>query len=125
MGSYYCVAFFLVVSIFFSYLYYLLLPLIERFPALVYNTDSFSGKAVVNYIDCPYASVSIQTTIGYGGIIPASFLAKALSMSQSVFGHIYLVFSTTLFTARAILKSKKASSILQVIRTESQRKVLP
>ena len=125
MSPYYCVAFFLVVSIFFSFFYYLLLPLIEGSPALISNTDSSSRTAVVNYIDCLYFSVTTQTTIGNGDIIPASFLAKALPMVQSVFGYIYLAFLIALFTARAILKSKKTSNILQVIRTESQRKVLP
>jgi len=125
MSSYYCVAFFLVVSIFFSYLYYQLLPLIEGSPALIHNTDSSSGTAVTNYIDCLYFSVTTQTTIGYGDIIPASFLGKAFSMYQSVFGNIYLAFLIALCTARAILKSKKTSNILQVIRTDSQRKALP
>lgn len=125
MSSYYCVAFFLVVSIFFSFLYYLLLPLIQGSPALIHNTDSASGKAVVNYIDCLYFSVTTQTTIGYGDIVPSSFLGKVSSMTQSVFGYIYFAFLIALFTTRAILKSKKTSNILQVIRTEGHRKVLP
>jgi len=125
MSSYYCVVFFLVVSIFFSYLYYQLLPLIEGSPALIHNTESSSGTAVANYIDCLYFSVTTQTTIGYGDSIPASFLGKAFSMFQSDFGYIYLAFLIALFTARAILKSKKTSNILQVIRTDGQIKALP
>ncbi len=106
MSSYYAVVFFLLVSVFFSLLYYIFLPLLEGSSVLGYK-DSSLGTEITSFVDCLYFSVTTQTTVGYGDIVPTSFLGKTCSIVQCAFGYLYLGFLISLFTAKAILKSKR------------------
>lgn len=104
--SYYAIAFFVIVTLFFAFLYYMILPLFAGYPPLIYATGRVSGE-VVNFVDCLYFSATTQATVGYGDIIPNSVSGKTCSMIQGVFGYLYLAFLISLFTAKAVLKSKQ------------------
>ncbi len=105
--SYYAIAFFVIVSLFFALLYYMILPLFTGYPPLSYATGEVSGEEVVNFVDCLYFSATTQATVGYGDIIPTSVSGKTCSTIQGVFGYLYLAFLVAIFTAKAVLKSKQ------------------
>lgn len=108
----YIIIFYLLIAIFFSLCYHFVLPLIEGIPALEYK--SAAGKEYVNnFFDCFYFSITSQTTVGYGDIVPTTFSGKVLTMIQVVFGFFYLAFTISFFTARSVLKSDKFEAFMK------------
>jgi hypothetical protein len=108
----YIIIFYLLISLLFSLCYHFVIPLIEGIPTLEYN-KSVNGKEYVNnFFDCFYFSITSQTTVGYGDIVPSSFSGKLLTMIQVVFGFFYLAFTISFFTARAVLKSDKFEAFM-------------
>ena len=109
---YYIILFYLAVSVLFSLCYFIILPLFEGHPSLKYNISTQSSSYVNDYFDCFYFSITSQTTVGYGDIIPASFLGKTITAIQVIFGYFYLAFTISIFTCKAILKSDRFKSFL-------------
>ncbi len=109
---YHIIISYLAVSLIFSLIYYSILPLIDGIPSLKYNTNSVSPFYVNNYIDSLYFSITSQTTVGYGDIIPVNLSGKITVLLQVVFGYFYLAFTMAVFTSHFILKSDKFKSIL-------------
>jgi len=112
---YYAVLFFILVSLFFSMLYIVVLPRLEGLPALSRNGKEVFSVEFVSFLDCLYFSVTTQTTLGYGDIIPISVSGKTCSIIQAAFGYIYLAFLISVFTSRAVLRSKKLQTYLQTM----------
>lgn len=110
--SYYAIAFFVVVSLFFAFLYSMILPFFAGYPPLIYATGRVSGE-VANFVDCLYFSAATQATVGYGDIIPNSVSGKTCSMIQGVFGYLCLAFLISIFMAKAVLKSKQFRALCQ------------
>jgi len=107
-SSYYAVILFIIVSIFFSLIYQMFLPLLdEGSSALRYNAHELFGAETTSFLDSLYFSIITQTTVGYGDIVPVSFSGKVCSMIQCTFGYLYLGFLIFLFITKAILKSKR------------------
>lgn len=112
-SGYYIVLGYLGISIIFSFCYYIILPLFEGVPALRHNIFSENASYVGGYFDCFYFSITSQTTVGYGDIIPATLGGKVISMAQVVFGYFYLALAVSFFTVRAIVKSDKFEKFLR------------
>jgi Ion channel len=55
------------------------------------DPDAFKGLDVVDSSSLLYFGFITQATVGYGDITPASDLARALAVVQSVLGQLYLV----------------------------------
>jgi len=109
----YTVLFFILVSLFFSLLYFAVLPRLEGSPALSRNGKEIFSVEFVSFLDCLYFSVTTQTTLGYGDIIPISVSGKICSIIQAAFGYIYLAFLISVFTSRAVLRSKRLQKYLR------------
>lgn len=114
---YYMILFYLLISVIFSIFYYLLFPAIEGVASLKHNN---SPHYVNNYIDALYFSITSQTTVGYGDIVPATFLSKMAVMLQVVFGYFYLAFTIAIFTLHSILKSDKFQKLLKFYSNNSK-----
>lgn len=106
----YIIFFYIAASMIFGLIYYAALPLIEGTPSLEYNTEV--KKHVDNFFECFYFSITSQTTVGYGDIIPGTSGARLCAMIQTVFGFFYLAFTISFFTAKRILKSDKFEMFL-------------
>jgi len=113
MSSCYAIVFFLVVSIFFSLLYFMFVPFIEGNSPLGHNSNQFPRTEVVSFLDCLYFIVTTQKTVGYGDIIPIFVLGKACSIIQGVFGYLYLAFLISILTSKAIMESRKIQVYFQ------------
>lgn len=109
-GIFYILFFYLFVAFVFSLLYHSLIPSLENSESLRFVHSKVPYQ--ISYIDCLYFSITSQATVGYGDIIPVTNLSKILVSIQVFFGYFYLCFSISIFTARAVLKSKKMSTIL-------------
>lgn len=112
-SPYYAVLFFILVSLFFSLVYFAVLPCLEGLPALSPNGKEISSVKFVSFLDCLYFSVTTQTTLGYGDIIPTSVSGKICSIIQAAFGYIYLAFLISVFTSRAVLRSTRLQTYLR------------
>jgi hypothetical protein len=104
-GIFYILFFYFIVAVAFSFLYFSLIPALENNESLRFLHSKAPYQ--ISYIDCLYFSITSQATVGYGDIIPITNLAKILVSLQVFFGYFYLCFSISIFTARAVLKSKK------------------
>jgi voltage-gated potassium channel len=109
-GFYFIIFFFFIVSLFFSFLYYSILPSLENKESLKFVHGNLYHK--ISLVDCIYFSVTSQATVGYGDIIPITDLSKLFVSIQVFFGYFYLCFSISIFTARSIIKSKKIATYL-------------
>lgn len=116
------ILFFLAISVAFSLLYWVLLPLLEGTPSLGYGANRLSAPPSVGFLDCLYFSVTTQTTVGYGDITPVSGLGKVATVIQAAFGYFYLAFLISLFTSKVMMKSKGHPTHSH--RTEESGKVL-
>ncbi len=106
------ILFFVAMSILFSLLYWALFPLLEGTPSLSYGANRFSGPQSVSFLDCLYFSVTTQTTVGFGDIIPTTTLGKVCTVIQAAFGYFYLAFLISLFTSKVVTKSKTIQTYL-------------
>ncbi|HOE17549.1 MAG TPA: potassium channel family protein [Syntrophorhabdaceae bacterium] len=117
-SPYYIILFFIAVSLLFSCLYYVALPFLDGHPALKHSRYGAAGAAYITYLDCFYFSVTTQTTVGYGDIVPASAPGKICSIIQAVFGYFYLAFSISIFACKGIIRSRKFELLLQSYRRD-------
>ncbi len=115
---YYVIAFYLLVSVFFSICYFTFIPFLDGTPSLVHNMRSGQGKVAADFFECFYFSITSQTTVGYGDIVPATTTARGVIIVQVIFGYFYLAFTIAFFTARAILKSEKFEAIIRRMTDE-------
>ncbi len=109
INPHYAILFFVVMSILFSLLYWFFVPLLEGSPSLGYSISRLASPPV-SFIDCLYFSVTTQTTVGYGDIVPISVSGKICAVIQVVFGYFYLAFLVALFVSNAVIKSKKTQT---------------
>jgi len=87
-------------------------------PSLSHTGQGKSATQAVGFLDCLYFSIGTQTTLGYGDLIPATTSAKIASMVQAAFGYVYLAFLVSVFTAQAVLRSRRFQTYLrEMIRT--------
>ena len=108
----YVILFYLIISFVFSFFYFSILPLIEGISSLSYNKPGHPISFVQNYFDCFYFSITCQTTVGFGDIIPYSFWGRVITSVQAVFGYFYLAFAISIFSSTAILKSNRFNTVL-------------
>lgn len=109
---YYIIFCYIAAAVVFSACYLLVLPLFEGTASLKFSTSDQTPSHVVHYFDCLYFSLTSQTTVGYGDIIPATTGGKIIAILQVVFGYFYLAFTIAFFTGKAILKSDKLKLFL-------------
>lgn len=121
INPHYAILFFVVISILFSLLYWLFLPLLEGSTSLGYSISRLTNPPV-SFIDCLYFSVTTQTTVGYGDIVPISISGKICAVIQVVFGYFYLAFLVALFVSNAVIKSRKTQTCLS--STQETAKVI-
>jgi len=115
---YYAVLCFIVVAFAFSFFYLAILPGVQGLPSLSHTGQGKSATQAVGFLDCLYFSIGTQTTLGYGDLIPATTSAKIASMVQAAFGYVYLAFLVSVFTAQAVLRSRRFQTYLrEMIRT--------
>lgn len=112
-GIYYIVCAYLAAAAVFSLFYCIILPLCEGAPALKHNSLAPQVSLVDDFFDCLYFSITSQTTVGYGDIVPATPGGKIVSTVQVVFGYFYLAFTISFLAARAVLKSDKFEKFLR------------
>lgn len=117
-STYYIISFFIVAAVFFSFLYYTILPFFDGYQALKHNIHGSDRVVLASYLDCLYFSVTTQTTVGYGDVIAASMSGKICSMIQSIFGYFYLAFAIAIFASKGILKSEKFGLLLRSYRRD-------
>lgn len=102
-STYYIFIVFLAASVVFSSIYYLL-PNFDGNPALKYKaSDTISPMP--SFFECLYFSITSQTKVGYGDIIPASNGGKITAMAQITFGYFYLAFIIAFFVSKTLVKS--------------------
>ncbi|HOW55705.1 MAG TPA: potassium channel family protein [Syntrophorhabdaceae bacterium] len=115
---YYAILLFIVVAVAFSFLYLAILPSVQGLPSLNHTGQGKSAAQAVDFLDCLYFSIGTQTTLGYGDLIPATVPAKITSMVQAAFGYVYLAFLVSVFTAQAVLRSRRFQAYLrEMVRT--------
>lgn len=102
-SGYYIILFYIAISVIFSIIYYIVLPAIEGAPSLEYNTEI--NTPVNSFFDCFYFSITSQTTVGYGDVVPKSTGGRLVTIIQVIFGFFYLAFTISFFSARMILRS--------------------
>ncbi|MBP7737930.1 MAG: two pore domain potassium channel family protein [Spirochaetes bacterium] len=102
---YYIIGIYILAAIIFSFIYWFLLPQFEGAPSLKHNACVQSALPVTDYFGSFYFSITSQTTVGYGDIIPATYGARIVSGAQAFFGYFYLAFSISIFTCKALVKS--------------------
>lgn len=88
----------------FSSIYYFL-PNIDGTPALKYRTANNTAIHIPSFFECFYFSITSQTKVGYGDIIPASNGGKITAMAQISFGYFYLAFIIAFFVSKTLVKS--------------------
>jgi len=103
---FYIIGMYILAAVMFSFMYYVLLSQIEGAASLKYNTCVQSASHVAGFFESFYFSITSQTTVGYGDIIPATFGARIVSGAQTLFGYFYLAFSIAIFTCKALVKSE-------------------
>jgi len=84
----------------------------EGLPAQSRNGKEIFSVELVSFWTAVFQSHT-QTTLGYGDIIPISVSGKTCSIIQAAFGNIYLAFLISVFTSRAVLRSKRLQTYLQ------------
>lgn len=57
---------------------------------LVHAHGASTGKNVTDFVACLYFSAVTQATIGYGDIVPASDLAKAVTIVHALLSALFL-----------------------------------
>ncbi len=102
----YILVIYIMMAVVFSLFYFILLSTIEGAPSLKHNSCSQSAVHAAGYFDSFYFSITSQTTVGYGDIIPATTGAKIVSGIQVFFGYFYLAFTMAIFTCKALVKSE-------------------
>lgn len=105
--TYYAIFFFITMAFAFSFLYFTILPGMEGLSALSHTEKGPRASQAVTFLDCLYFSVGTQTTLGYGDLVPATVSAQISCMVQAAFGYVYLAFLVSLFTTRAVLRSRR------------------
>ncbi len=111
-STYLVICLYLGTAVIYSLCYYLMLPFFEGAPSLKYNTCEPALSHTTSYLDHFYFSITSQTTVGYGDIIPATMGGKIIAATQVFFGYFYLAFTISLFTCRAIVQSERFKSFL-------------
>jgi len=109
---YYILAVYILAFLVFSLFYHIVLPIAEGSSSLQYNGNLTPGLKVDNYFDCLYFSITTQTKVGYGDIVPLTTGGKITTSLQVIFGYFYLAFIIALIVARGVLKSEKFESFL-------------
>lgn len=116
----YILSFYLAVAVFFAACYHFILPAAVGTPVLVHNIQTAGVNINVNFIDCLYFSITSQTTVGFGDIIPVTTGSRILIMVQVLFGYFYLGLAVAFFTARFILRSKKFEAVIRRLKNENE-----
>ena len=104
------ISFYIITSLIFSVIYYIVLPFIEGTHSLEWSRNVI--KPVDSLLDCIYFSITSQATVGYGDIVPKSAGGKVVTIIQVIFGYFYIAFTVAFFTAKKILNSDKFNSFL-------------
>lgn len=115
---YYAILFFIAMAFAFSLLYFAILPGVQGWPSLSHTGQGKSAAQTADFLDCLYFSIGTQTTLGYGDLVPVTVSAKITSMVQAAFGYVYLAFLVSVFTAQAVLRSRRFQTYLrEMVRT--------
>lgn len=109
-STYLVIFIYLGTALIYSLCYYLLLPLFEGAQSLKHNTCEPALSRTISYLDHFYFSITSQTTVGYGDIIPATTGGKIIAATQVFFGYFYLAFTISLFTCKSIVQSERFKS---------------
>lgn len=120
MSLCYIISFYLLTAVFFAFCYQYFIPVFEGGPALIHNTMPGTEAASVTLLDSLYFSITSQTTVGFGDIIPATISARVIIMVQVIFGYFYLGLVVAFITARMILRSKKFEAVLRRLKNEME-----
>ncbi len=99
-----CIIFF-AIAVVFSVIYHSILPICEGAPSLKYQTCDFTVTHVTSFLDCLYFSITSQTKVGYGDIVPASDGSMISAMIQVSFGYFFIAFLIAFFVCKALVKS--------------------
>lgn len=101
----YVVFIFLLISIIFSLIYFTILPIYDGSQSLRYNIGGSALSPVNSYIDHFYYSITSQTKVGYGDIVPATKSCMIATMIQVTFGYFYLALVIAFFVCKFFVKS--------------------
>jgi len=101
----YIIGIFLLVSIIFSLIYYAVLPVFDGVASLRYMTGEPSSSHVSRYIDHLYYSITSQTKVGYGDIVPATRSGMIATMIQVTYGYFYIALVIAFFICKFLVKS--------------------
>ncbi len=104
-STFYIFFIFLLVSIIFSLIYYSILPIYDGSQSLRYNIGEPALSPVNSYIDHFYYSITSQTKVGYGDIVPATKNCMIATMIQVTFGYFYLALVIAFFVCKFLVKS--------------------
>lgn len=70
---------------------------------IIYNRpDLEPASKVLDFYDYLYFSAIVQTTTGFGDIIPATALGKLFTIIQAIFGHFYFAVVIGMLTGHAV-----------------------
>jgi ABC-type multidrug transport system permease subunit len=113
-ATYYIVGFFLSTAFIFALCYYFIPRFSGGESALAYQTYMAKGERSAGLFDCIYFSITSQTKVGYGDIVPVAGPGRFVASMQVVFSYFYLAFVISFYTARAVLKSDRFEKFLSV-----------
>jgi len=105
-STYYIILIYLALSVLFSLCYWFIAPRIEGVQSLMYNMGGQSLVPVHGYFDAYYYSITTQTTVGHGDIVPATRGGKIVTALQVVVGYFYLAFTISFFTCKSLVQSE-------------------
>lgn len=117
-STYYIFIIFFTVSMVFSSIYYFLSN-VDGTPALKYKITNNAVTHIPTFFECFYFSITSQTKVGYGDIIPASNGGKITAMAQVSFGYFYLAFIIAFFVSKTLVKSDTFKSYFLPEKDES------
>jgi len=113
-AHYWILAIFLLVALLFSALY-AFLPETGPNPSLIFNLKENPNKPVSGFITYFYFSITTQTKVGFGDIVPASDPAKIITIIQVLFGYFYIILTVVVYVAKMLVRSTRFASLVRAI----------